>query len=73
MSNVFSDDDLKRFTDFVIDKADDVGALSNVKELKALIARLEAAEKVCNSIIIEMCEVSYDGEALEAWRKVYGK
>lgn len=79
----FTNDDLKRlkeimdrFIDLPYDKS---GFIINAQDLIALIARLEAAEKVCEYLHICASREGYPDrddefeELKEAWYKVAGK
>jgi len=71
----FTDEELKRLKEhYEIHVEGSEPCLGEDSDLiKALLARLEAAEKVCNSCEMEMMEKHYDGDALLAWRKSRGE
>jgi hypothetical protein len=70
--NTFTDEDLKRFKACMIEMEKEKFTFFDF-DIPALLARLEAAEKVCTSCEMEMMEKYYDGESLKAWRKAAGK
>lgn len=69
----FTDDDLKLLKKSISSIAAIVDGNHVSFDIKALIGRLEAAEKVCESCEFEAMEWSLDGDALKAWRKAAGK
>jgi hypothetical protein len=76
----FTDDDLKRLKDYIRDDEAQSGIRFaipiNVGKCKALLARLEAAEKALEGYIsLEYERVNYDEvvQWTKAWRKAAGK
>jgi hypothetical protein len=77
MMMAFTDEDLKRLKEHLkFDHADEDGIKESV--VRALIARLKAAEKVCEFIgntddMDAVDEVFKADELMAAWRKAAGK
>lgn len=72
----FTDDDLKRLKNRNIYRCPCGNILCPEPfDIKALLARLEAAEKVCEEHLIFRKQINYSvmGGTLEAWRKAAGK
>jgi len=73
----FSDSDLERLKD-QLKRNDPADNFTSIETMKALLARLEAAERICEGIQ-NLCENHPEfskGQAvtdLEAWRKAAGK
>ena len=71
----FTDDDLKRWANCIWQEPGNVRDLS-VKEFKALLSRLEAAELALGMFVkLEREDASYDDtvSCLNLWRKAAGK
>lgn len=72
---VFTDEDLKRLKDLMMGFPNSAVSSLDVGEIRALLARLEAAEKVCEAAqymkrLIYSARFNAD---MEAWRKAAGK
>lgn len=75
--SVFTDDDLKRFKEWAIDCLESDKFYCRTHEIASLLARLEAAEAVCETYQHFTTSVyhRYCGslEAMDKWLKASGK